>query len=211
MQRMQKYRPRPNRPNLHLSERSHLETGVTLGETSNGVLVCSPCLAASSIPTEITEGADDFGWALEELHTKTAGDVEWNVAMHQPSTRVVSLEGNDEVSTGVSSVCITADWVGEIESYSSTASSAISNDIEVVAVEMDRMWQWGVVLDEPECPSSTGNGKTVVIGRKSVCSVKDIAQSWCQPRNINSLAVNLPENACGGIEGKVKSGWSNAW
>jgi len=212
MQVMQKYnRPRPTPTNLHLSERSPLKTRVALGETSNGVLVCGPCLATTSVSAEITKGANDFRWALEELHTETTGDVEWNVAMHQPGTGVVSWEADDEISTSVGSVCITADWVGEVESCSSTASSTISNDPEIVAVKMDRMWQWGVVLDEPECPSSTGDGETIVIGWESVCSVENVAQRWCQPRNVNSLAVNLPEDACLGVKSKIKSSWSNAW
>jgi len=168
----------PIRSNLHLSDRPPLETRVALGETGNGVLVRGPCLAAASVSAKITERADDFGWALEELHTETTGDVEWNVAMHQPSTRVVSRESDNEVTTGISCVRITADRVGEVESCSCAASCTSCNDPEVVAVQMDRMWQRCVVLNEPECPSGTVDDETVVVGWESVCAIENIAKSW---------------------------------
>jgi hypothetical protein len=57
------------------------------------------------------------------------------MAMHQPRAGVVGGEGDDEISTSVSGVGVTADWIVKVESCSSTASGTISNDPEIVARE----------------------------------------------------------------------------
>jgi len=46
--------------NLHVADRSSLETRVTLGEPSDGVLVSGPGFAATSVTAEVTDGADDL-------------------------------------------------------------------------------------------------------------------------------------------------------
>jgi hypothetical protein len=105
-----------------------LESRIALAEASLTVFPCGPCLAATSKSGEVSNSADDLGWVLEELHTKATRDMERNVAMHQPSARVISWEGNDEISTGISSVRITTDRVGEVECCSCTSSIASCND-----------------------------------------------------------------------------------
>jgi hypothetical protein len=119
---------------LCCSDRPSLETGITLREPSNGVLVCAPCLATTGVPAKVTKGADNLRWALKELNTETTGDVERNMAMHQPGTGVIGGEGDDEISTSISGVSVTSGWVVEVESCTSTASGAISNDPEIVTI-----------------------------------------------------------------------------
>ena len=53
-------------------------------------------------------------WVLKELDTKTLCDMEWNVAMEEPHTRVVEREGDGQVAAGVDGLSITADWVLQI-------------------------------------------------------------------------------------------------
>jgi len=174
-------------------------------------LVRSPGLAAASVVIKGTKGADDLGRTLEELHTKTTGNVEWNVAMHEPCTWVVGWESDDGVSTSVHSVGVATRGVVEVESDTRSGTSTVPNNPEVVTVEMDWVRKRSVVLEKPESPASTSDGKTVVVGWKRVCSVENIADGWSLPGNVNSLTVDFPEYASGSVEGKIEESWGARW
>jgi hypothetical protein len=90
-------------------------------------LVSGPCLTSVAESGEGTDGADNLGWVLEELYTETTGDMEWNMAMHQPCTWVVSWEADDDVSTSVCGVGITTDGVVQVIG-SCASSGATCND-----------------------------------------------------------------------------------
>lgn len=144
-----------------------LQARVSLSEAGDAILVGVPGLAALVEVAQGANGADDLVWSLEELHTETTGDVEWNVAMHQPCTWVVGWERYDEVSTGWSSMGVASDRVRQVVSDTLATASTCSNDVEVVAVKMDRMGQRSIVLDEPISPARARDGETVVTGWES--------------------------------------------
>jgi hypothetical protein len=60
------------------------------------------------------------------------------MAMHQPSTRVIGWEGDDDIATGISGVCITSDWVVKVKRCSSSASTARCDDplSRILAIEI---------------------------------------------------------------------------
>ena len=59
-----------------------------------------------------------------------------DVAMHEPSTRVVGLESNDQVSRRRQHDDISSGWVGqgECDGGSGVCARALSQDIEIMAV-----------------------------------------------------------------------------
>jgi len=118
-----------------------LKTRIALREAGDTVLVSGPGLATLVEAAQVAQGTDDLVRTLKELDTETTRDVEWNVAVHQPGTRVVSWESHDHISTSINSVGITNRWVSQVVRDTLTASRTAANDIEVVTVKMDRMRQ----------------------------------------------------------------------
>jgi len=151
-----------------------LQARVGLGESRIAGLEGGPCLAAVVESAEVAERVDNLRWTFEELDTETARDVEWDVAMHQPGTWVVTWESNDEVSASVHGVGIADDGVIEIVSNSLTATSTCTNDPEVVAVKMDWMWQGSVILDQPVGPCLRRDGQAVIICWEREGAVVDV-------------------------------------
>jgi hypothetical protein len=196
---------------LHVANRSSLETGVTLLKVGDRILVRSPGLASASEPAEVTEGVDNLRRTLEELHTEAARNVEWDMAMHEPCTRVVRWESNDEVSSSINSVSIAADGVIKLERGTGTRSSTIANNPKVVAVKMDRVRKRSVVLDEPEGPASTRDGKPIVVGWKRVRAICDVAESRSLPIDVNSFAVHLPKHTSSGVQSEIKKSRGTRW
>jgi hypothetical protein len=116
-----------------------------------------------------TNFADDFIAALEELNAKSSGDVEWDMAMHEPGAWVVGLECKHEVAACRESSSVTTDRVVSFEARNVAAPFGVFSlveDVEVVAVEMDRVGKRRggsvVLLDDPVLP--------LFLGRVSICS-----------------------------------------
>lgn len=53
----------------------------------------------------------DFGLAFEELHAETSSNMEGNVAVHEPCTRVVRFESKDQVTIRGKVSCVATDGV----------------------------------------------------------------------------------------------------
>ena len=80
--------------------------------------------------------------------------------MHQPGTRIVSHEGEDQVAVCGQRSCVAVDWVGQSQGGEIAGPSArpLANNIKAVAVEMNRMGERRVVgggLDHPVLPLRT--------------------------------------------------------
>jgi len=102
-----------------------------------------PCSTSLSVAREVTKRSKDFGWALEELNGKTARNVEWDMAVKQPSSRIVSLEGQDCVATSswdaivsLNNMSVAADGIIESVSWVECTIS-LSDDPEIMSVQVD--------------------------------------------------------------------------
>lgn len=114
---------------------------------------------ASVVPLRIGSRERDLGLALEKLHAETHGDMECNMAMHQPCTRVVRGVSDDEPTAGREVDNIATRRVGEFElrkmGRDVESTSALAKNIAVVTVEMDGVSDRrsvGSLLDYPICP-----------------------------------------------------------
>ena len=58
----------------------------------------APVVARAVHFGEVVFGAD-FRLALQELHAKTCGDVERDVAVHEPGAWVIGFESQDKVAS----------------------------------------------------------------------------------------------------------------
>lgn len=123
-------------------------------------MVCLPVLACSLHLCETILGLD-LGRALKELYTKTGSHMEGDVAVHKPRSGIIGLEGENKVASGGEVGCVTADGVVGLEAGDVAIPDCVLlliQNVEVVAVEMDRMRQWwrsvvgGVLLDDPVLP-----------------------------------------------------------
>ena len=123
-------------------------------------MVCLPVLAR---PLHLSEAilCLDLRRALEELNTETGSHVEGDVAVHQPRSGIIGLEGENKVASGGEVGCVTANGVVGLEAGDVAIPDCVLlliQNVEVVAVEMDRMRQWwrsvvgGVLLDDPVLP-----------------------------------------------------------
>jgi hypothetical protein len=82
----------------------------------------------------------DLRLALQELHSKPSGDVERDMAVHEPRAGVVGLECEHEIAFGWETGGIATDWVIGLETREITVPNCVVllvKDVEVVAVEMD--------------------------------------------------------------------------
>lgn len=80
--------------------------------------------------------------ALKKLYTKTGRHVEGDMAVHQPCSWVVRLEGKDEVTSGREIGCVSTDGIIGLEPGNVTIPNGILllvQNVEVVPVKMDGM------------------------------------------------------------------------
>ena len=91
-----------------------LEARVALVEANSSGFPCPPRCATIVEGIEVADGGDDLVWVLEELYTETLCDMEGDVAMQQPHTRVVEWERDGEIATGIDGLSIASDGVGEV-------------------------------------------------------------------------------------------------
>lgn len=104
-------------------------------------MISLPVLAGPLHLSETIFGFD-LGRALEELHTKTCGHMEGNMAVHKPSSRVVRLKGENNVASGREVGCVTADGVVGLETRDVAIPDRVLlliKYIEVVAMKMNGM------------------------------------------------------------------------
>lgn len=121
--------------------------------------ICLPVLATFLQRVQAANRVSDFAGALEELHTQASGDVEGDVAMHEPRAWVVGLEGEDEVAGGGEGGGVAADGVVGLKARDIAGplgACLLVEDVEIMAVEMDGVREWGrgdvVLLDHPVLP-----------------------------------------------------------
>lgn len=103
--------------------------------------VTIPLITSGLESTCISNGALDLAPALHELHAQSLRCVEGDVAVHDPHTWVICRECNEEVTVGGEGSGITTQGVLERQAASAAipSSGTRANNIEIVAVEMDRM------------------------------------------------------------------------
>lgn len=100
----------------------------------------------------------DFRFALEELDAETGGNVEGDVAVHEPCTRVVGLESKDQVASSGKISRVPADGVVRLQGRNISVPDCVLDlceDVEVVAVEVDGVRKWwvgAVLLNDPVLP-----------------------------------------------------------
>lgn len=85
--------------------------------------------------------------ALEKLDAQTHGDMERDVAVHEPCSWVVGWVGNDKPSASRQECYITARRVRELKLGEMCAhrelSSTSTENVHVMTVEMNWMGNWG--------------------------------------------------------------------
>ena len=100
----------------------------------------------------------DLGLAFQELDAKTSGNMEGNVAVHEPCTWVVRLESKDQVAIRGKISRIAADGVVGLQSGNVTVPDCVlflAEDVEVMAVKVDgvrQRWVAAILLDDPILP-----------------------------------------------------------
>ena len=127
-----------------------------------GRLVRSQCRTfILKVGVDICVGGDIVR-SLNELQSKTAVNVPGNVTVHEPGTRVVSLETNDCVASGVTRTCrtlkhdsIATSRVVEVQSadqITGECASASAEDGHIMTVNVQRMRSKELVLDDKVDP-----------------------------------------------------------
>jgi hypothetical protein len=80
------------------------------------------------------------------------------MAVHEPCTWVVRLERKHKIALRGKRGCVAADRIISLETGDVTRPSSASllvKDVEVVTMQMDRVWKWwscGVLLNDPVLP-----------------------------------------------------------
>jgi hypothetical protein len=95
--------------------------------------------------------------AFQELYAQAGCDVEGDVAMHQPSSRVIRLKRKHEIALCRKRSRITTDWVISFQTGNVTrpVTHCLVENVEVVAVQMDgvrKWWSTGILLNDPVLP-----------------------------------------------------------
>jgi hypothetical protein len=116
---------------------------------------------------DVSHGRCDGGLGLDELHGETFRCVPSDVAMEKPRARVVFLECNGEVAVCGERCNVTTGWVNEVEVNSVNVENAgvLSNNPEIVAVQVNRMGDAnaGVVLDNIYSPEVIRTGRLLQV------------------------------------------------
>lgn len=100
----------------------------------------------------------DFRLAFQELDAKTSGNMEGDVAVHEPCAWVVRLESKDQVAVGGKIGCVATDGIVSLQGRNVAVPDCVfflREDVEVVAVKVDGVgkgWVGAVLLDDPVLP-----------------------------------------------------------
>lgn len=136
------------------------QTRVTREQDTIGMVLVAPRPPVSTRPVHLCVSilGLDFGFSLEELDAQTGGNVEGDMAVHEPCTRVVRLESKDQVTSSGKIGCVPTDGVVRLQGRNISVPDSVFDlceDVEVVAVEVDgvgKRWVGAVLLDDPVLP-----------------------------------------------------------
>ena len=92
----------------------------------------------------------DFGLAFQELDAKTSCNMEGNVAVHEPGTRVVGLEGERDPPPGGQHGDVAALRVAEVEGSKVARKVERVVGVELVAGDAGRVGGQGRAADDEE-------------------------------------------------------------
>ncbi len=144
-------------------------------------------------PTQIAQPPENLILALEELHAQALTDMPGDVTVHEPRSGIVHREGKHEVSAGGHGGRVAARRIDEREPVRRPVplSGAGAEDVEVVAVQVDRMRQVdGLIrsgLHDPERPGGVGAvelDEVVPSGIRCV-AVDDVLQRRSVPSDVD--------------------------
>lgn len=148
----------------------------------------------------ISDGLPDLLLTLNELQCKAHSHVPTNMAVHEPNTRVIGEEGNDEMTALSSRTVtrheryITTRRVVKVD-RGATAIVAVSccEDVEVVTVQMDGVAEWDGRLDDDVDPLSERCGDSEIARvRRNGVVVDDAVESCVTPVGLEGGAVEVP-------------------
>jgi head-tail adaptor len=108
------------------------------------MILVAPRLPVSTGPLHLCESVlgFDFRRAFKELHAETGGNVEGNVAVHEPCARVVGLESKDQVASGGEISRVATDGIVRLQGRNISVPDRIlylRENVEVVAVKVNGM------------------------------------------------------------------------
>jgi len=197
-----------------MQEANRLQAGALLGPLA-GSPVGVPVLAGRGPGVTCNGKVGDGVGRLEELDTQTLGNVPCDVAVHQPRARVIGRESKSQPSERWESGGVTTGGVGEGQVLSERVvpcTEALTEDVEVVTVEMDWVRRWGTltsldVLDDPVDPFTLkGELDQVLSDRELVVAVHDILDDRLAPVDIHGRGVQGPDDdVAGGPDGVERS------
>lgn len=190
---------------LHVTSRDHVPIYLFIHQTfvrlHSGILTLDSAQLSIGLPcgTGAVEGivvheSWDLGHTLDQLEGKSLRCVPTDVAVHQPSSWVVGLESNDQVTGSWKHGDITSWRVGGGESSGGRVSSGIlCEDIEVVTVEMDWMWDGlGSLDDEVDPFIGSVELNDVGVGGVAGVSLVDLEKSWVGPFDFEGGTGHVP-------------------
>jgi hypothetical protein len=95
--------------------------------------------------------------SFQKLNAQASRDVERDMAVHEPGARVVGFEGKHEVARAGEGGGIPTNGVVCFErgDVAGPVACALSEDVEIMAVKMDRVRDWRGIwggLDHPVLP-----------------------------------------------------------
>lgn len=160
----------------------------------------------------VTDGEEAL--VLDELHSQTLRCVPSDVAVDEPCTGVVKLEGDGEVAVARESSDVTARRVDQVEfgGVAGPHAGVLAEDEEVVAVQVDGVedTKAGVILNDKDDELGGGDigsalhNDDIVVGREVSLAVHDAGQSGVLPVNLQAAVVESPLEP-GAAGGKVQA------
>lgn len=124
-----------------------------------------------------------------------------DVAVHEPGTRVVGLEGHDEVAGGGKHSSISSGRVGGVEGDGAgVGAGALSQDEEVVTVKVDGVRDGQSGLDDEVDPLvCLGELDNSIIGLPAGGAVDDLEERRVGPVDEHGGAVEVPLEETSGV------------
>ena len=124
------------------------------------------------------------------------------MAMHQPRSRVVSDESNDQISTWNDSCNVSARRVDVVQDRGSgrISTRTLTQDPEIMAVKMQRVTgTWSSSSNEVRDPGvGLGQSKDVVVSGEDGFVLVIHQDSWVRPVSLECPTVDCPCSACPG-------------
>jgi len=120
-----------------------------------------------------------------------------DVAMHEPDTWVVSLESQDDETCSWQKSSITTSRVVEVERWIGSGirgTSSLSQDEEIVTVQMERVRQWNGRFDDNVNPLlwlRKLNKQVAAEGGKGLV-LPDVQESWLVVLGEERCATEVP-------------------